>query len=249
MTIVAGATPGHRAGSSRHEWLIARSASPSNRFSPAFLAIALLSMALVFSCARADSLSGAEIAAYAQAKRHYLQGDYEGAIASLEAERFTYGRGHQALLLRAKAEFLLGRAERAEPILVRLVKRYPRYPEATLWLSRTLVAEGKIDQAETTVERAMRWDPDDPRFLAVMADVQERKKDYQKAFEYRIRAVDFADETGKEELELAELYWRFTQNDKALERIARARAMISDRSALARPLEELETRLTKGKQP
>jgi tetratricopeptide (TPR) repeat protein len=200
------------------------------------------------SCARSSSLNDAEIDAYARAKRHYLQGDYERAIGVIEEERFTYERGHQALLLKAKAEFLLGRSELAEPILLRLVKIHPGYPEATLWLARTLLAEGKIDEAESTVIRAMRWDPDDPRLLAIMADVQELKKDYPKAFEYRLRAVDFADETGKEELELAELYWRFAQNDKALERIARARAMISGKSALAKPLAELAARLSKGNQ-
>lgn len=200
------------------------------------------------SCARSRLLNDAEIDAYAQAKRHYLQGDYERAIGVIEEDRFTYERGHQALLLKAKAEFLLGRSELAEPILLRLVKTHPGYPEATLWLARTLLAEGKTDEAESTIVRAMRWDPDDPRLLAIMADVQELKKDYPRAFEYRLRAVDFADETGKEELELAELYWRFAQNDKALERIARARAMISEKSALAKPLAELEARLSKGNQ-
>ncbi len=200
------------------------------------------------SCARSLPLDDAEIDAYARAKRHYLQGDYERAIGAIEEERFTYGRGHQALLLKAKAEFLLGRPELAGPILLRLVKTRKNYPEATLWLSRTLLAEGKLDEAGSTVERAMRWDPDDPRLLAIMADVQELKKDYPKAFEYRLRAVGFADETGKEELELAELYWRFAQSDKALERIARARALISEKSALSKPLAELEARLSKGNQ-
>ena len=209
----------------------------------------VLSSCLCFSfisCTRSSMLDDAEIDAYARAKRHYLQGDYEKAIGTIEEERVTYGRGHQALLLKAKAQFLLGRPELAEPILLRLVKTHKNYPEATLWLCRAYLAQGKRDEAGLTVERAMRWDPDDPRLLAIMADVQEFKKDYPKAFEYRLRAVDFADETGKEELELAELYWRFAQNDKALERIARARALISEKSALSKPVAELEARLLKG---
>ncbi len=206
-----------------------------------------LPIALVFasSCTRDDVMSDTELSAYATAKERYLQGDYESAIQAIEGEHFTCRRGHQALLLEAKSEFFRGHPERAEPILRALLRKYPRYTEAELWHARTLLAEGKTDEAESAIERAMRWNPDDPRLLALMASLQKTKKDYPKAFEYSIRAADYADETGKTELLLAELYWRFGQNEKAAGRIGLARAMLSEKSVLARPLKELEDRIVK----
>lgn len=204
-----------------------------------------LALGFASSCSRSDAMNDEELSAYATAKERYFQGDYESAIQAIDGARFTYRRGHQALLLEAKSEFFRGHPERAERILRALLARYPRYAEAELWHARTLLAEGKTDEAEKAIERAMRWNPDDPRLLALMASLQKTKKDYPKAFEYSIRAADFADETSKAEILLAELYWRFGQNDKAAGRIGLARAMISDKSVLVRPLKELEERIVK----
>lgn len=213
----------------------------------AVIILGIINIALVFasSCTRDDSMSDAELSAYARAKERYLQGDYESAIQAIEEERFTCRRGHQALLLEAKSELLRGNPGRSESILRALLARYPRYTEAELWHARTLLAEGKTEEAERAIERAMRWNPDDPRLLALMASLQKAKKDYPKAFEYSLRAADFADETGKTEILLAELYWRFGQNEKAAGRIGLARAMLSEKSVLARPLEELEERIAR----
>ena len=206
-------------------------------------AIVLLSaLAVILSCAR-HGMTDAEAQTYAKAKASYLQGDYGKAIATVEGGRFNLRSSHQAFLLQAKCEFFLLHPERAEAILRKLIRRYPRYAEAELYLARSLLAEGRLDEAQGVIEGTLRWNPDDPRILSLMGGLHEAKREYQKAFEYYARSCAFADELGKSEVSLAELYWRFGQADKALERVRLAKALVSPESALARPLGELESRM------
>ncbi len=208
--------------------------------------IALLSaLTILLSCAR-HGMTDAETQTYAKAKACYLQGDYEKAIAAIDTGRFKVDSSHQAFLLKAKCEFFLLRPERAEQILRKLLRRYPRYPEAELYLARSLLAEERFDEAQAEIEGALRWNPDDPRLLALMGSLYEARREYQKAFEYYTRSGDFADCLAKAEISLAELYWRFGQASQALGRVRLAKAMISPESALARPLGELESRMIQG---
>lgn len=205
----------------------------------------LAALTVLFSCARHGMTDG-ETLAYAKAKSSYLQGDYEKAIAIVEGGRFNLRSSHQAFLLKAKCEFFLLHPERAEPILRKLLKRYPRYAEAELYLARALLAEGRFDAAQGEIEGALQWNPDDPRLLALMGSLHEAKREYQKAFEYYARSGDFADELAKSEVSLAELYWRFGQEKQALGRARLAKAMLSPKSILAKPLGELESRMAQG---
>lgn len=197
------------------------------------------------SCAQ-RGMTDADALTYAKAKASYLQGDYDKAIDLIEKGRFNLRSAHQAFLLEAKCEFFLLHPDRAEAIFRRLIKLYPRYAEAELYLARSLLAEGRFDEAQTEIEGAMRWNPDDPRLLALMGSLHEAKREYQKAFEYYARSCSFADELAKSEISLAQLYWRFDQGNQALDRVRLAKAIISPESALSRPLGELESRMTQG---
>ncbi len=196
------------------------------------------------SCAK-KGMSEDELSTYVKAKESYLAGDYAKSVKLVDSARFTYGTGHQAFLLKAKCEFFGQNPERAEAILKKILKAHPRYAEAEIWLVRAILAQGRLDEAETAIERAMEWNPEDPRLLSLMGSVQQAKKEYRKAFEYYTRSTGFAEETGKDEIALAELYWRFGQSDKALERIRRARNLVAPESAVFRPLEKLEERMLK----
>lgn len=197
------------------------------------------------SCAQ-RGMTDAHALTYAKAKSSYLQGDYEKAAELIDKGRFDLRSSHQAFLLEAKCEFFLLRPDRAEAILRRLIKRYPRYAEAELYLCRSLLAEGRFDQAQTELEGALRWNPDDPRLLALVGSLHESRREYQKAFEYYARSCGFADELAKSEISLAELYWRFDQGNQARDRVRLAKAMVSPESVLALPLGELESRMAQG---
>lgn len=204
--------------------------------------------ATLSGCAKAG-MGEEEISAYVKAKDSYILGEYDKAIGIIDSGRFSYGSGHQAYLLMAKCEFFNRKPASAATILRKLLKVNPRYAEAELWLARSLLAQGLVDEAETETEHAMEWNPEDPRLLSLMGSIQETKKDYQKAFEYYTRSTGFAEETGKDEIALAELYWRFGQIDKALERVQLAKSLISPDSAMYSPLDKLEERMKKEQRP
>lgn len=200
---------------------------------------------IALTCCSRFGMDKEAITTYARAKDQYLAGEYDKAIAIVTEGRFNYGTGHHAYLLQAKCEFLNRKPDRAEAILRKLIRVHPRYAEAGIWLVRSILAQGRIDEAETEAERAMEWNPEDPRILSLMGSIQDAKREYQKSFEYYARSTGFTEETGKDEIHLAELYWRFGQTDKALECIRLSRTLISPLSVLYRPLDDLEERMKK----
>ena len=207
--------------------------------------VPLLVLSLALIACRSKGLSDEQLTLYAQAKTLYYSGDYSKVIELLEAPEFSARSGHQGLLLVAKSHFLLFEPAKAEPILQKLTRRYKGYTEAEIWLIRTYLAQEKFDKAEREIECAMEFNPEDPRLLQLAASLQETNNEYQRAFEYYSRVVNFADEIGKSEIALAQLYYRFDQKDKARYHLERATGMISPDSILRRPLAKLMEKIEK----
>ncbi len=185
---------------------------------------------------------------YIDAKKQYLAGNLAGSLETLRTDKFGTRRGHQGKLLEAKILFLQGQAAESEKILLRLLDKNPRYTEAQLWLARSQLANEKISEAQETIEKAMEYNPEDPRFLSLAGNIREIEKDYQQALEYHMRAALYGEDLARTEISLAQLYYRFGQDARATEHIHRAQALVSERSVLRRPLQELEIRMKKKEQ-
>lgn len=207
------------------------------------MSILCLLVVLIASC-RTKQLTTTQFQAYINAKNSYIQGDFDKSAEILDNEAFTVRQGHQALLLRAKCDFFRNDPKKAQDILQRLIRAYPGYTDAQIWLVRSFLAQEKFDEAKRTIETALEFNGDDPRLLQLMASIHESKEDYQKAFDYYSRTTLFADELGKAEISLAQLYYHFKQNDNALIHIKRAQSMVSDDNPLRRPLSALEKRIS-----
>lgn len=205
----------------------------------AFIAIP----SIFFASCTSGQMTDAQLSNYVKAKTLYLQGDFDAVLKTLKVSDYSVSNGNQALLLVAKSYFMRYQPDKAEPILLRLTKHYPRYTEAQLWLIRSYLAQNKLDQAEKELALAMRFNGEDPRLMQLMASLHGAKKEYQKAFEYYTRVSDFADEIGKSEIELAQLYYRFGQKEKALYHVQRAKALISSDNVLSRALADLEKKI------
>lgn len=185
---------------------------------------------------------------YIEAKKQYLAGNLTASLETLRTEKFGTRRGHQGKLLEAKILFLQGRPADSEKILLRLLDKNPQYTEAQLWLVRSQLANEKISAAQETVEKAMEYNPEDPRLLSLAGNIRESVKDYQQALEYHSRAALYGEDLARTEISLAQLYYRFGQDARATEHIHRAQVLISERSVLRRPLQELEIRMKKEQQ-
>ncbi len=208
------------------------------------LATVLCSGILVASC-RCGGMGDDELEAYKGAKAHYLRGEYAEAIQKLGAGDSASRESHQALLLLAKCHFMIGEPDKAEQILVSLTERIPGYADARIWLVRSYLALGRLDDSGRELERALEFNGDDPRLLQLMAELSEARGKGRDAIDFYSRAASFGDELARVELSLSLIYNRFGQGERALFHLGRSRAFLSPESVLSRPLSELEERMRK----
>lgn len=211
-----------------------------------WIILALAILVTVASCS--SRVSQQQTETYINAKKLYFGGRLEEALETLRSEKFSSRRGHQGKLLEAKILFLQGHTTDAEPVLISLHKKNPGYSEAQLWLARAQLANDKTAAARETVENAMEYNPEDPRLLSLMGTICEKEKDYQQALEYLGRAALYGEDLARTEIGLAQLYYRFGQDKQANAHIQRAQALITEKSVLRRPLQELAQRMEKEKQ-
>src|SRR4030042_33551 len=116
------------------------SRAPRRPFLPALWGLAALLAAACGSYAP----SQADLQAYLEARELYLKGDAETAVPRLEALVARAGNFHQARFLLGKALFLSNRHPEAARSFDSLLKRYPRYADASLWRARALLAAGSV---------------------------------------------------------------------------------------------------------
>lgn len=204
--------------------------------------VSVIIITLLGSCS--SGMTQEQVRVYTEAKTLYLEGELDGASELLKKVKFGTNRGHQGKLLEAKILFMKGKPDESEAITAKLVTRNPGYTEAQLWLARALLAQGKTEAAQNQLEKAMEYNPDDPRILYLMANSREILKDYQQALEYYSRAALYGEELARAEISLAQLYYRFNQDIQALTHIQKAKALLSDKSVVYRPLIELEKRIS-----
>jgi len=190
-------------------------------------------------------MSDEELASYLGAKGLYLSGDYAGALRLLGCEGSSAKRGHSALLLEAKCRFMQGEPEEARRILADLAARMPGYVEALIWLVRSNLALGRLDDAERELERALEFNGEDPRLLQLMGELSETSGDGRNAIDFYSRAASFCDELARVELSLSLIYGKYGQGERALFHLGRSRSFLSPESVLSRPLSDLEERLRK----
>lgn len=217
------------------------SRAPRRPFLPALWGLAALLAAACGSYAP----SQADLQAYLEARELYLKGDAEATIPRLEALVARAGNFHQARFLLGKALFLSNRHPEAARSFASLLKRYPRYADASLWRARALLAAGSLAEAEKTLTEAMAFSSEDPRFLHAAGSLWESRGDYQKALEYYQRAAVSGNELAETYLAIGKIYNRFRVYDKSLEYIDKSLGLLDEASLLHRPVVELKKRVQK----
>lgn len=211
---------------------------------PAALAFAAC-MALS-SCAQRAPTND-ELKAYGEAKVAYAAGklaDAEKTLAPLAKGRAL----PQAQFLLGKTRFFLGRYEEAAPVFKNIGARFPKYHEADIWLARTYLQLGRIDEAHKIALDMLAGDSGDSRLYYLEAMTRVAAGDLGDAIAYLERSSEAGEELAKSYFEAARLYYRFGQDEKAAERLKRAAAMLSSGSPMLGAVDELLKRLgTEGR--
>lgn len=91
--------------------------------------------------------------AFTQAQRLYLEGDFEGASAVLEAVRPKADA--RALTLLGNTYRQLGRLEESHAVLSEAVDKAPKHYFPIYGFGRTLLSEGRYDEAVEAIRRAL----------------------------------------------------------------------------------------------
>ncbi len=118
-----------------------------------------------------------------------LAGDRPGAIAELErvaAERPKFAAGQQTLF-----EFLLdaGDTARATQVAEQAVRRFPSDPVFQVQLARALRCQGRLDDAQAAIDRAIALEPDEAGAFAAAAAIALDRGEPELAREHIQRAL------------------------------------------------------------
>ncbi len=100
-------------------------------------------------------MRGAMLTPYAQAQRAYLDGDFEGALALLQAQRGTRSGDMHVLTLLGNTYRQLGRLSESRSVLSQALDIAPDHYFPLYGFGRTLLAEGHYTEAAETIRRAM----------------------------------------------------------------------------------------------
>ncbi|HWN41730.1 MAG TPA: tetratricopeptide repeat protein, partial [Thermoanaerobaculia bacterium] len=166
------------------------------------------------------------------------------AVASLGAEE-----SRSAYEARAVEARLLGRPEKAQEILARLVERYPGDAEARVELAEAYGEQGSLDRAIAALREVVRLAPHHPRAWFLLAKYSILAGDVRRAIDdYLVRALVVQNQLGSEAgradvLNAFGVAWReLGEMDRAAESYAQAAAIrkrIGDERGYATTLRNL----------
>jgi tetratricopeptide (TPR) repeat protein len=208
---------------------------------PVLAVYAAAVMAAFCSCAPRTPTSG-QLQAYGEGKVAYAAGRLAEAERSLEPSAKDASLP-QARFLLGKTRFFLGRYDEAASVFKNLVSRFPKYREAEIWLARTFLQQGKIEEADKLAQELIAYDSSDPRLFYLEAMVRVSEGDFKAALGLFDRSSESGEELAKSCFESARLYFQFGQDDKAVERLKRAQAILPPNAAMRSAVDELLKRI------
>jgi tetratricopeptide (TPR) repeat protein len=183
--------------------------------------------------------------AYGEAKSFYAAGklaEAERALAPLaEAKALP-----QAQFLLGKTRYFLGSYDKAAEAFKNLGTRFPKYHEADIWLARTFLQQGKVDEADQIAKELLSNDSSDLRLYYLEAMIRMVQGDVKNALGFLERSAESGEELAKSYFESARLYYRFAQDDKAIERLNAAKALCSPASPMREAIDDLLLKLGGG---
>lgn len=208
------------------------------------LACAIMASAVLSCSPAAKSLDKDSLIVYAKAKDLYEKGDFAAAFSALEQEKGA-ARFPPALVLKGKAAYFSGDAERAESAFKQALRARSSSTEALLYLARIARETGRDDEAKKRAESLLADDPSNVRTLRLAASLAADKGETGKAeaLAFLDRAIEASSETALAFIERARLRWSSGNTAGALEDLSRARALSGENSPLARAVTRLEKTL------
>ena len=204
----------------------------------------LLLITAFFSCKK-DRIEVNEINLYTQAKSSYLKGDLLSAENILNNIYTNNKKFYQAGFLLGKTLYLQEKTPEAYSIFTELIKNFPAFNAAQIWLVRTEMQMDYVEKAEKRLKTLLSFDSQDPRLLYLMAGLYKKNNDIKNALSFYQKAELFGDEFAKIFLETGRIYYKFNMNEKALSDLSRCLSLLSGNSPMFKPVETLIDRINK----
>jgi tetratricopeptide (TPR) repeat protein len=214
------------------------------RYSIAALCVVAACSALSSCASRA--IKTEQLKAYAEAKASYA----EGKLGEAEKALLPLAKGRalpQAEFLLGKVRFFLGKYDDAASSFKELSSAFPKYHEADIWIARTYLQQGKIDEAGIIAQELLANDSGDLRLYYLEAMLLSAKGDLQGALGFLERSGESGEELSKTFFESARIYYQFGQDERAMEKLKRAKAVVSPDSPMNEAVDELMKRLGKAR--
>jgi len=204
-----------------------------NNFLPIFFFYSLL-----FSCASSGSNEDA-LLLYMRSLDLYRTGRFRETVSMLASESSFV----PSLVLRGKAEFILGDTGAAEGSLKRALGLKPNDFEAMLFLARVYRETGNRNEAQELSDKLLGENSMDIRALRLASDLSRDRgvSGEAAAIVFLDRAVEASMESALVFLDRARLRWIGGNPSAALDDLERARVLLPRDSPVNRAVENLES--------
>jgi len=135
-----------------------------------------------------------------------------------------------------------GNLSAASGVYRQILRQQPRNPEILGRLAQTLIGLGQVDEAQRSLEQAMKLAPKEPQFHHDMHLLHRRKGDFVKAHESVEKALRLAPRHPVYTASKAELHLTQTEYDKAMKVIEPVLGLANEHAAVAMVLASLSAR-------
>ena len=193
---------------------------------------------LFFSCASSNSNEEAALL-YIRSLDLYRTGRFQETISMLSLEKSFV----PSLILRGKAQYILGDLPAAERSLKEALDLKPNDFEAMLFMARVYRGMGNIDEAEKFIDKLLGENSMDIRALRLASELSFDRgvSGEAAAIAFLDRAVEASMESALVFLDRARLRWIGGNPSAALDDLARARVLLPFDSPVNRAVENLES--------
>lgn len=128
----------------------------------------------------------------------------------------------QQMIEEGDKELARGNFGKAESRYLAAIKVNPEFKEAYVCLGRTYIKTNELDQAKETFDFIIKTWPQEDRAFALLAEVEELKGNLNDAKDSLLHALSINNETVEYHMDLAEVYIRLDEKEKALSSLQKA---------------------------
>lgn len=165
---------------------------------------------------------------YIQAVNAYSAKNFNLAFDFIQQSLASDKNFHEASLLKIKILYFQDKNKEALRTAEAILKKYPEFTEAKLWLIRLFIQCEEYEKAQTALKREISFNYSDWRFYHLYALLGEKQKNFELRMAMEKKAEQFLQESSKVYMDIATFWLQLEQRNRAIDYLEKARILFPE---------------------